>query len=70
MPPVALVKDGNKWIKLVAKITISATDWQKVCSFIKSVKFPDAFVSNLKQNIIDNDNKITGLKSDDCHVLM
>ena len=65
-----MVKDGNKWIKLVAEFTMSVVDRQKFCSFLKSIKFSDAFASNLKKNITDNDSKITGLKSHDCHVLM
>ena len=65
-----MVKDGNRWIKPVAEFTMSVRDRQKFCSFIKGVKFPDAFASNLKKNITDNDSKITGLKSHDCHVLM
>ncbi|XP_062086475.1 uncharacterized protein LOC133792583 [Humulus lupulus] len=34
------------------------------------VKFPDGFASNLRKNVIENDNKITGLKSHDCHVIL
>ena len=30
----------------------------------------DAFAANLRKNITDNDSKITGLKSHDCHVWM
>ena len=69
-PELHMVKDGNKWIKPVAKFTMLVTDRQKFCSFIKSVRFPDAFAANLRKNITGNDIKITNLKSHDCHVLM
>ena len=38
--------------------------------YMKSVKFPDGFASNLTKNVNDHDGKITGLKSHDCHVIM
>ena len=69
-PELHMVKDSNKWIKPAAEFTTSITDRQKFCSFIKSVRFPDAFASNLRKNIKNNDNNIIGLKSHDCHVLM
>ena len=49
---------------------MSVVDRQKFCSFVKNVKFLDAFAANLKKNIIDNKSKIISLKSHDCHVLM
>lgn len=36
----------------------------------KSVRFPDGFASNLRKNVIEGSNKITSLKSHDCHVIM
>ena len=69
-PELYMVKDGNKWIKPAAEFIMSVANRQKFFSFIKSVRFPDAFASNLRKNITDNDSKITGLKSHDYHVLM
>ena len=69
-PELHMVKDGNKWIKSAAEFTMSIADRQKFCSFIKSVRFLDAFAVNLRKNIIDNYSKITDLKSHDCHVLI
>ena len=39
-------------------------------NFIKLVKFPNGFALNLTKNIIDNDNKIGGLKLHDFHVII
>ena len=69
-PKLHMVKYGNKWIKSAAEFTMSIIDRQKFCSFIKSVRFPDAFAVNLRKNITDNDSKIVGIKSHDCHVIM
>ena len=69
-PELHMVKNGNKWIKLAAKFTWSVADQQRFCSFIKNVRFPNTFATNLRKSITNNDRKIIGLKSHDCHVLM
>ena len=50
--------------------TLSLEESKKFFEFLKSVGFPDGFASNLGKNVIDGNNKITGLKSQDFHVLM
>ena len=40
------------------------------CQFIKSVKFSNGFAANLSKNVNEDDSKISGLKSHDCHVLL
>ena len=69
-PDLYMVKDGNKWIKSAAKFIIPIANRHKFCSFIKSVRFFDAFASNLRKIITYNDSKITDIKSHDCHVVM
>lgn len=69
-PELHLYKDGNKLIKPAAEYTLTPNDRRSFLKFIKSVKFPDGFASNLIKNVTDNDTKITGLKSHDCHVIM
>ncbi|KAL5552411.1 hypothetical protein UlMin_002587 [Ulmus minor] len=36
----------------------------------KKIKFPDGFASNLSKNVAQNDSRLLGLKSHDCHVIM
>ncbi|GJR74425.1 hypothetical protein Tco_0086790 [Tanacetum coccineum] len=43
---------------------------KKFCQFIKGVKLPDGFGSNLKQKVTDNDRNIMGMKSHDCHIMI
>ncbi|XP_062078722.1 uncharacterized protein LOC133834305 isoform X2 [Humulus lupulus] len=69
-PELQLRKLNGRIQKPAAKFTFTVEDRQKFCRFLKSVKFPDGFGSNLRKNVIDNDNKITGLKSHDCHIIM
>ena len=40
------------------------------CKFLKSVKFPDGYAVNILRNVKMKDGKITGLKTQDYHVLL
>ncbi|PON34688.1 hypothetical protein PanWU01x14_342400 [Parasponia andersonii] len=64
-----LYKVGNKWKKPHASYTLSRGERKKFCQFIKSVQFPDGFASNLAKNVSETEDKISGLKSHDSHVL-
>ncbi|KAL5573640.1 hypothetical protein UlMin_023237 [Ulmus minor] len=65
-----LYEDGNKLMKPAAEYTFSEANRRKFCRFIRSVKFPDGFAANLWKNVAQNDSRIVGLKSHDCHVIM
>src|SRR4051812_332588 len=64
-----LYKVGNKWKKPHASYMLNADERRKFCQFIKSVRFPDGFASNLAKNVSEAERKIVGLKSHDYHVL-
>ena len=49
---------------------LTPEDRWEFLQFLKGVKVPDGFCSNLKKKVIDNDSNIIGLKSHDCHVIM
>ena len=65
-----LFEDGNKLMKPAADYTFSEANRRKFCCFIRSVKFPDGFASNLSKNVAQNDSRLLGLKSRDCHMIM
>ncbi|KAL5583241.1 hypothetical protein UlMin_015683 [Ulmus minor] len=65
-----IYEDGNRLMKPAAEYTFSEANRRKFCRFIRSVKFPDGFASNLSKNVPQNDSRIVGLKSHDCHVIM
>ncbi|XP_062080165.1 uncharacterized protein LOC133784914 [Humulus lupulus] len=69
-PELHLRMVNGRMEKPAAKYTFIPENRHKFCRFLKSVKFPDGFASNLRKNVIENDNKITGLKSHDCHVIL
>ena len=57
-------------MKPTVDFTLTPEERHQFYKFIKSVKFPDGFASNLTKNITNNDNKIAGLKSHDHHIIM
>ncbi|KAL5566711.1 hypothetical protein UlMin_029875 [Ulmus minor] len=65
-----LYEDGNKLMKPATEYTFSEANRRKFCRFVRSVKFPDGFAANLRKNVAQNDSRIVGLKSHDCHVIM
>ena len=65
-----IYKDRNKLIKPIAEYTFLEANRRKFCNFVRSVKFPGDFASNLSKNVAQNDSRIVGLKSHDCHVIM
>ncbi|XP_062085438.1 uncharacterized protein LOC133791534 [Humulus lupulus] len=69
-PELHLRMVNGRMEKPAAKYTFIPENRHKFCRFLKSVKFPDGFASNLRKNVIENDTKITGLKSHDCHVIL
>ncbi|XP_062100084.1 uncharacterized protein LOC133805932 [Humulus lupulus] len=62
--------ENGKLMKPHASYVLTLVQRQQFCQFIKEVKFPDGFCSNLKKKVIENETNIIGLKSHDCHVLM
>ncbi|KAJ9567086.1 hypothetical protein OSB04_003052 [Centaurea solstitialis] len=65
-----LQKRGNKFFKPQAKYSFTEVDRKHFCQFIKNVKLPDGFGSNISKKVTDNDTNISGLKSHDCYILM
>ena len=47
-----------------------SSDKKKVCQFLKHIKMPDGFCSNLNPCVDVDQKKIHGLKSHDCHILL
>lgn len=58
----------NKRIKPAACFTLSSSERNEFCQFLKSIKYPDGFAANISRRV--KDNKIFGLKSHDFHILL
>ncbi|KAL3839070.1 hypothetical protein ACJIZ3_023661 [Penstemon smallii] len=73
-------KDGKvRFLKPRAIYTLCQKDRQaglqdtisiSFCQFLKALKFPDGYASNISSRVSIKDCKITDLKSHDCHVLL
>ncbi|KAL6548500.1 hypothetical protein OROGR_008921 [Orobanche gracilis] len=50
--------------------TLKADAKAKLCEWIKNLKFPDGFASNLGRCVDMQKKKLFGMKSHDCHVFM
>ncbi|KAK6775859.1 hypothetical protein RDI58_026860 [Solanum bulbocastanum] len=64
------IQNGEKLEVPTTCYTLSPEDKHKLCLFLKNLKVPDGFSSNISQCVNLKDHKISGLKSHDCHVLL
>ncbi|WMV10036.1 hypothetical protein MTR67_003421 [Solanum verrucosum] len=69
-PELHPIQKGEKIEVPTAYYTLSHEDKHKLCLFLKNLKVPDGFSSNISQCVNLKDHKISGLKSHDCHVLL
>ncbi|XP_074356311.1 uncharacterized protein LOC141696014 [Apium graveolens] len=60
---------NNKYEKPHASYTFTKEECKSFCQFIRSVRVPDGYASNISRCVSDN-NKLKGLKTHDCHVLV
>ena len=58
----------NKYPK--ACYTLDKDGKEQLCKWIKKLKFPDGYVSNLGRCVDLGGNKLYGMKSHDCHIFM
>lgn len=60
----------NKMEKFRGEYVFKPAERRAFCEFLKSVKFPDGYASNISRNVNVDEGTVSGLKSHDCHVLM
>ncbi|XP_062079202.1 uncharacterized protein LOC133783534 [Humulus lupulus] len=60
--------DSGKLMKPHAPYVLTSDQRMQFCKFIRDVKFPDNFCSNLKKKVNADLTNISGLKSHDSHV--
>lgn len=65
-----LKERGDRFEKPHPTYTFSKNEREKFISFIRSVKFPDGYASNISRCINMNDNSMAGYKTHDCHILL
>lgn len=69
-PTLHPIKVGDKWKMPPAPYTFSSSEKQTFCNFLKELKVPDGFSSNISYCVNSKEAKISGLKSHDCHVIL
>ncbi|WMV07748.1 hypothetical protein MTR67_007374 [Solanum verrucosum] len=69
-PELHPIQKGEKYEVPTACYTLSPQEKHNFCLFLKNLKVPDGFSSNISQCVNLKDHKISGLKSHDCHVIL
>ncbi|XP_071686961.1 uncharacterized protein [Rutidosis leptorrhynchoides] len=61
---------GKKTFLPPACYTLSKTEKTKFCQTLHGIKVPSGYSANIKRLVSLKDNRLLGMKSHDCHVLM
>ncbi|XP_076939329.1 uncharacterized protein LOC143607978 [Bidens hawaiensis] len=65
------IHDNNGKMKVHrGDYTLQKDDLKKVCAWMKKIKFPDGYASNIGSLVKIKDNTFHSFKSHDCHVFM
>lgn len=64
-----LKERNGKFVKPPANFTLSKDECVEFCKFIKSIRLPDGYASNISRCVTDS-NTLGGMKTHDCHVLL
>ncbi|KAK9050828.1 hypothetical protein SSX86_030202 [Deinandra increscens subsp. villosa] len=62
--------NNGKMTKNRGNYTLQKKDVKKVCEWLKKIKFPDGYASNIGNCVKIQDNSFHPFKSHDCHVFM
>ncbi|XP_042975467.1 uncharacterized protein LOC122306950 [Carya illinoinensis] len=65
-----LRREGDHVTMPHALYTLHGDERKKLCEWLRDIKFPDGFSSNISNCLSTRDCKIIGLKSHDCHVFL
>ncbi|XP_072079067.1 uncharacterized protein [Arachis hypogaea] len=64
------VQSGGKIIKPKANYTFTLQQKRAICEWVKELRMPDGYVSNLGRCVDMKEGKLYGMKSHDCHIFM
>ncbi|KAA3450247.1 transposase family TNP2 [Gossypium australe] len=62
--------DGDSSEMPHARYTLSKEQKIAFCNFLREVKFPDGYASNISRCVNVDGTKVQGLKTHDCHILL
>ena len=69
-PDDELVEIRGRMVKPIAKYTLNLEQKRHICQWVKKLKLPDGYASNLSRCVDMKEVKLYGIKSHDCHVFM
>lgn len=69
-PNLELIYEDGKPHKPPASYVLPKDKSIKVCEWVKELRLPDGYASNIAQCVNLDDYNFTGLKSHDCHIFM
>ena len=69
-PELEIVEVNGKSSKPKAVYVLGGGQVKEVCHWLKQLRFPGGYVSNIARCVNVNEGKIYGMKSHDCHVFM
>ena len=69
-PELHPVQNGNKLELPPASYSFSRQQKEAFCRFLKELKVPNGFSSNISHCVNLKECKIVGLKSHDCHIIL
>ncbi|OMO58327.1 Transposon, En/Spm-like protein [Corchorus capsularis] len=69
-PELELQTHNGKVFKPIATYALSSEHKKLVCQWVKQIRFPDGYASNIGHCVDVEKSQIFGLKSHDCHVFM
>ena len=65
-----LVQEGDSFTKPSSCYVLSPEAKKKFVEFLKNVKFPDGYASNISRCVNMEAKTLNGLKTHDCHILL
>ena len=63
-------EDGDSCEMPRARYTLTNDQKKDFCEFLRQLKFPDGFASNVSRCLNGDGTKVQGLKTHDCHILL
>ncbi|KAJ7959735.1 Transposon protein, putative, CACTA, En/Spm sub-class [Quillaja saponaria] len=69
-PELELTNVNGKLVMPKASYSLSKPQVKEVCQWIKGLRLPDGYASNLGRCVDMDESKLSGMKSHDCHVFM
>jgi hypothetical protein len=69
-PELQLKENGDSYDMPKARYTLSKVKKIEFCNFLKEAKFPDSYAANIERCVTAEGNKVQGLKTHDCHILL